>query len=569
MEKRLPSQVKPWLKYFSEEAINKEIPQNTVYGYLKECNENTLNDNALNYFGKQITFGTLFENADKAASAFKSLGIEQGDIVTFCTVTVPETVYAFYGLNKIGAISNMVDPRTSSEGICEYLEESNSHHVVVIDAAYEKIQPIIERANIKNIIVLNAAESLPAALKVGYKLTNKAPKIEYNNSVMTWNTFIAKAEGEVENVYAKDHPATVMHTGGTTGNPKGVLLTNDNMNAMAIQFGYSGVNYNRDQRFLNIMPPFIAYGVICGLHTPLCLGLEVVIVPKFEPSTIGSLIRKYKPSHMMGVPTHYENLMNSKKMKGFDLSFFESSGSGGDTMNTACEQRLNSFLKAHGGKYPVSQGYGMTEMSAAASCNFKNITRSKSVGIPMLKTTISVFKPGTTEELGFNEEGEICMTGPTMMLGYLGRDDETAKVKIMHDDGQYWIHSGDIGVMDEDGFLYIKGRVKRMIIRPDGFKVFPSFIENVIAAHPAVETCAVVGANDKSEAQGQLPVAFIVIKEEFNAVADKIRSEIAARCKEELAEYALPVEYDVLDELPRTSIGKVDYRALVKDVNVA
>lgn len=239
---------------------------------------------------------------------------------------------------------------------------------------------------------------------------------------------------------------------------------------------------------------------------------------------------------------------------------------GGDTMNAGLEDKLNGFLHGRGCRYPLSQGYGMSEVSAAACCNFNNVHKNGSVGIPLLKTTVSVFRPDSFEELGYDEMGEICITGPTMMLGYLNNPEETARVMRRHPDGTVWIHSGDLGCMDADGFVYIKGRMKRIIIRHDGHKVFPTQLEGIIGGCGKVEACAVVAVRDRERAQGKLPMAFVKLRdtiphERFQAVRD----EILALCNARLPLKDRLYDLAFVPELPHTAVGKIDYRRLEDD----
>ena len=391
-----PSIDKPWLKYYSEEAINAPLPECTIYEYLWENNKDHLDDVALNYFDRKITYGELFGNIEKAAKAFSALGVKAGDIVVMTTVTTPETIYAFYGLNRLGAISNMVDPRTSTEGIMKYIDEVGANLVLTIDVALPKIEKAILGTNVRKIVVASPADSLPQPKKALFLLSNKlkgkSPK--RSERCIVWTDFVNQGKDATPDYssYKKDTCCVIVHTGGTTGTPKGVMLSNDNLNIMALQYRLLGVEFNREQKFLNIMPPFIAYGVVCGIHMPLVLGLTDVLVPKFDPEGFANLVIKYKPAHMLGVPAHFEKLKNNPKMNGYNLDFFESAGAGGDGIPENFEDDINAFLKAHKSKYPIAKGYGMTEISSAAASCHGNVNRKQSAGIPHIKTIISVFQ---------------------------------------------------------------------------------------------------------------------------------------------------------------------------------
>lgn len=565
-----PSVEKPWLKYFSDEAREASMPKNTIYRHLSECSEGGLGDTALNYFGKKISYGRLLDEADRAAGAFTAAGIKKGDIVAAATVTIPEMVYALYGLNKIGASPLIIDPRTSAAGALDFIKETGAKIFIVIDLYYEALKDVLFESGVEKIVVISADTSLPASIRFLKQFKMPAPKIETSGKVLTWKQFAATGEGvETEAAaYGDNDLAAVTLTGGTTGTPKGVMLSNDGFNAIAFDFKHCGVSYRRGQRFLNIIPMFSSYGIVSSLHMPLSLGLEVVIIPKFDPEKVGRYVRKYRPEHTLLVPAHYEKLMNSKEMaNGFDLSFFRTAGSGGDTMNAGLEAKLNSFLESRGCRYPLSQGYGMSEVSSAASCCCNGNFKSLSVGYPLLTTTIGIFAPGTTDELDYGEEGEICISGPSIMLGYLNNKAETDNVIRRHPDGTLWVHSGDIGHMDSDGFVYIQGRIKRMITLFNGHKIFPTHIESVLGHHPMVASCAVVGVNDTAHAQGQLTLAVVEAKEQALERLTAIKNELYEMCRRELEGPAKPYDIIFVDSMPHTGMGKIDYLKLAEDYN--
>lgn len=565
-----PSVEKPWLKFFSEEAREASMPKNTIYRHLRECSEGGHGYTALNYFGKKISYGKLLDEADRAAGAFAKAGIKKGDIVAAATVTIPEMVYALYGLNKIGAAPLIIDPRTSAAGALSFIKETGAKVFIVIDLYYEALKDVLFESGVEKIVVISADTSLPASIRFLKQFKMPAPKIAASDKVLSWAQFASTGEGvETETAaYGDNDLAAVTLTGGTTGAPKGVMLSNDGFNAIAFDFMHCGVSYKRGQRFLNIIPMFSSYGIVSSLHMPLSLGLEVVIIPKFDPDKVGHYVKKYRPEHTLLVPAHYEKLMNSREMaNGFDLSFFRTAGSGGDTMNAGLEAKLNSFLESRGCRFPLSQGYGMSEVSSAASCCCNGNFKSLSVGYPLLTTTIGIFAPGTTDELDYGEEGEICISGPSIMLGYLNNKAETDNVIRRHPDGTLWVHSGDIGHMDSDGFVYIKGRIKRMITLFNGHKIFPTHIESVLGHHPMVASCAVVGVNDTTHAQGQLTLAVIEAKEQTLEKLTAIKSELYEMCRQELEGPAKPYDIIFVESMPHTGMGKIDYLKLAEDYN--
>ena len=575
-----PSIDKPWLQYYTDAAIMSSLKPMTVYDYLYTCNTDNMDGVALNYFGRKITFRQLFHNIDTTVFAFKKYGVKTGDIVTISMPNTPEAVYMFYALSKIGAIANMVDPRTNKEGIEDYIKEVDSKLIVVIDAIGSKLADIQDHTNVENIIAVSPADSLPFGLNLGYKAKNfieqfgnKEGNTNINKKFVSWRKFFQEGRNYKKEVYyqgpsfVENRPVVIVHTGGTTGIPKGVMLSNENINVVAYQSVLTGINMQRQHNWLDIMPPFIAYGVGMGLHLPLTIGMETILIPQFDPKKFDELLLKHKPIHMVGVPSYWGTIINSEKLKDKDLSYMIAPTVGGDAMDIPLEVKANEFLKLHGCSDPVTKGYGMTEVTGGVVGTVSNNNEVGSVGIPFVKSTVAIFNPDTDEELSYNQIGEVCITGPNVMLGYYKNEEETSHVKRVHKDGKVWIHSGDSGYMTPNGNLYIVDRYKRMVIRYDGFKIFPFFIERAILEHPAVEACKVVGMPDIHHSQGKLPCAFIVLHPEYRHIAiNEIEQQLSLLCESRLAEYVLPSQYRFKDELPTTKIGKVDTLQLEKEI---
>jgi len=560
-----PSIDKPWLKYYSEAAISAPLPECTMYEYLWSQNKEHLDDIALNYYGHLVSYGGLFSRIDDTAKALYGIGIRKGDIVSMCVLNTPETVYSIYAINKLGAICNIIEPRTNADQIKARINATGSKFLILLDVFYGKIKDILSDTCVDKILVLSLGTSMPPAVRIGFALTKgrKIEKVPHSKLFLTWNSFIAENKHlclTEKATYKRDGTAAIIYTGGTTGMPKGAMLSNYGVNAVAVQY-LLGLHQKRKESFLNIMPPFIAYGFVFGLHTPLCSGLTNILIPSFQPSEIGKLFVKYKPSHYIGVPAHFEHMMNCQELQNEDLSFLHTAGMGGDRVNVVVEEAINAFLLYHHSSSKAMKGYGMTELGSSACTTTIHCNKIGSVGIPLVKNTISIFEPGTEHELTYNEEGEVCITGPGMMLEYYNNPIETEKVAKMHSDGKIWIHSGDIGYMDKDGVLFIIDRIKRVIIRPDGHNVWPSQIENVVIQHPSVEACAVVGAPNQDGKNGQIPVAFIVLKQSISGSDDLIH-DIDELSKRYLPERDVALAYYFCDSLPLTPVGKINYRLL-------
>ena len=562
------SQAKPWLKYYDQKFIDQTLPALSAFEYVCQRSKNHLNDTALEYYGRKFAYADLIVNVKKTAAALRGVGVKKGDIITVVSIMTPEIIALFYAADMMGATLNLVDPRYSVEGIREYIEEVDSHLLVCLNVVYERCRQAAKRTNVEKVIVLSPADSLPPVMAVGYKLTTP-DKNKYASNVIRWKQFIKGGEGQstAAEPYDPDHACVVVHTGGTTGSPKGVILTDDCFNGIALQFQAYPKLFHRGQKLMNVMPPFIAYGFACGIHLPLVLGFTVIIIPNLDPAKLGSLVLKHKPEHMFGVPTHYQQLASDPKLRDKDLSFIINYAAGGDSLSRGAEQTVNDFLAAHGARYPIAKGYGMTEVSSAATVAAGLDNKPGSVGIPMVNTVVAAFEPGTDQELPIGQRGELCISGPCLMKGYYNKPEETAILLRRHPDGRVWAHTGDMGYLDEDGFVYLDSRIKRMIIRHDGFKVFPSMIENVVSRHPAVHQCSVVGCADKDHTQGRLPFVYIVLKADTTAKKKQVIRELERMCAEELPEYVQPVAYKFISSMPMTPVGKVDYRQLEADIS--
>lgn len=588
MEKKEELKFKPWLKCYSKAVRETELPKCTAYQFLYDNNINYRDHTAISYFNQEISYDKLFKEIDKCARAFKNHGVGRGDIVTCILPTIPETIYIFYALNRIGAMVNMIDPRTSVDGIVKYIDEVKSKKIITLDLFAQKTKEAAEIVNkneniVNKVVTVSPVDSLPSPIKLAANAKklfsdsrNEQRKIYENPMFIKWADFIEDGKkyiGEIDEKYFENQPIAIVHTGGTTGIPKGVLLSNESFNAMSYFFKYSGIDIKAGHRFMDIMPPFIAYGLSCGLHMPLSLSMTTIIFPQFDPTKFDKLLLKYKPNHFMGVPSHYENLMNSKlisKEKNKDLSFLVSVGVGGDGLNIDKERKINDWLEKHNCRYHIAKGYGMTEVNSSFCTAINERNEIGCVGNPYFKNDLKIVNPEIDNpidapRLNIGEIGELYLSTPTMMLGYYNNPEETAKIMIEDSDGTKWIRTGDIGYINENGNVYIIGRKKQVIIRQDGFKVFPIQIERVIQNHPAIKACKVVGVNDDSFSHGRLPKAHIILNDNYIGKENEVIEELKLLCYEKLPQYELPIDFQFDREFPLTSIGKIDFQRMEKD----
>ena len=572
----IPNIDRPWLKYYSNEELMAKSINKTVYRYLYEENKKYPNATAIIFANREIKYFELFSQIERVAKALKSMGVKKGEVVTICLPNTPESAYLFYACSMIGAIADYIDPTESEEGLEKYLNISNPIHLVMLDMCFDKFTNLIEKKKIENVVVTSPVESLPLVLN-GLKIKTKISDGELYNrhknvmnessaNYMFYKDFIKNGNrynGVLEEEYEKDRPVAIVHTGGTTGVPKGVLLSNDNLNELTNQIKNSPVQFVRDYLLVGVMPEFVGYGLSVGLHTSLVCGMRTMMIAKYEPEKIPEVILKYKPNCMAGSPAHWEIFSRSPLINkpGVDLSFFKAPIEGGDTLNAKVENKVNELLERGGCEYKIQKGYGLTEKCSAVTVCFNNeVNEPGSVGVPFSKTVVSIYDNDKEDDLHYNELGEICVNAPDIMLGYYGNIEETNKVIKEHRDGNKWLHTGDIGYITPDGLLYVVGRIKDIIIRYDGKKIYPYNVENILLKCPIVKSAAVVGIPDPNHYNGEVPVAFVSVDDSYSKDdAMKIVSDYA---NSTITDYLVPTSYYIENELPKTVVGKVDKKVL-------
>lgn len=554
-----------WEKYYTKAEWNINVPDVSIYNYMSNKANNYLDTIAFNYFGKTIKYKELLKQIDMCAMAFRSQGVRVGDVVTICMPNTPEGIICFYALNKIGAISNMIHPLSGEQEIKMYLNSTNSVMLVMIDVCYEKIKNIIKETNVYKTIVVSASDSMPFWLGLGYSFTQglKIEKPRKSTEYIYYKDFLLKSynyHGNYAVEMKKDDPAVILHSGGTTGNPKGIVLSNGNFNSLAAQSRIVFKRVEIGDRCLTIMPIFHGFGLGVSVHCPLSLGATCILVPQFDSRKFDKLLKKYKPNVLLGVPTLYEALIKTNNTD-LDLSILKYVISGGDSLSNSLERRINVFLAECGSNEKINQGYGMTECLASVSLSYDKGSREGSIGIPFPGSYFKIVKPGTQEELPIDTDGEICISGPTVMLGYLDNEKETNEVLQIHKDGKVWLHTGDIGLIDKNGIIYYRQRLKRMIVT-SGYNVYPSRIEEVIEEHEAVLKCSVVGIPHPYKLE--VPKAYIVLKNGYSPTLS-VKSSIKKHCEKNLAKYSIPYEFEFRKSLPKTLIGKVDINKLKEE----
>ena len=556
-----------WYKYYNNISKHLKYPDISIYEMVEKNSLTRPDMIALNYFGKKFTYDELIKRIDEVSRSLKKLGVKEKDRVTICMPNTPEGVFSFYAVNKIGAVASMIHPLSAENEIKYYLNIAESKVLIAIDLAWERISKIIDDTKVEKVVIVSVKESMPLLLKTGYSVTS-GRKIEKakHNKVIYWDDFIVEGVSYKKNTKVKmcgKKEAVILYSGGTSGYPKGIMLSNLNFNALALQSIEACGCLKEGYKVLSIMPIFHGFGLGICIHTVLNFGGCAIILPQFSAKTFHKLLKKYKPNVIAGVPTLYEALINNKKMQRMNLSYLKCVISGGDSLSVNLKKKLDKFLQEHGTDIQVREGYGLTECVTGSCLTPTNFYKEGSIGIPYPDTYYKIVKPGTDEEVLCNEDGEIVISGPSVMIGYLKAREETNKTIRKHNDGLMWLHTGDLGCMDEEGFVYFKQRIKRMIVS-SGYNIYPQYVENVIDSHPSVLMSCVVGIDHPYKMQ--VAKAFVVLKD-GSLGSDELKNEIMEYCRKNLAKYSLPSEIEFRKSFPKTLVGKVAYTELVKEEN--
>ena len=553
----------PWVKNLGDIPAHLDYFQGSMYDMLKSVADKYPNNIAMDFMGRSTTYRQLLEHVERCAKALKTIGIRENDCVTIAMPNCPQAIAMFYAINMVGGIANMVHPLSSEKEIEFYLNESNSVTVITLDQFYHKIEAIRNNTNIVNVIIASIRDELSQPLKTGYMLTEgrKIRKIPDDAPVIRWQKFLNLSKScfwryKVER--KPEDPAVILYSGGTTGTTKGIVLTNLNFNALSQQVIATNPMFRPGDRMLAAMPIFHGFGLGVCIHTMLTQGGRCVLVPRFTAKSYSKLITKYKCNFIAGVPTLYEALLRLPNMEKADLSSLKGVFSGGDSLTIELKKKFDKFLYDHKAVIQIREGYGTTECVTASCLTPPTMHREGSIGLPFPDTYYKIVTPGTDEELPYGEEGEILLAGPTVMKEYMNNPEETAHTLRRHADGMTWVYTGDLGSMDEQGFIYFKGRAKRMIIT-SGYNVYPGQLENILDAHEDVQMSCVIGVPDPYKMQKVK--AFVMLKPGVPA-DDNTKRELLDYCRKHVAKYAMPYDIEFRDELPKTLVGKVAYRVL-------
>ena len=557
----------PWYDHSEGVPVHLEYPDCTMFELVSKSADTYPDIVAYTFFGVKSTYRQFIAQIERCARALLAMGIKPDDRVTICMPNTPQGIIMFYALNRIGAIANMIHPLSAEEEIAFYLNTSESVACLTLAQFYPKFNAIRDKIHIRTLLITGIDDALAGPIKLGYKLTQGrkiAPVPKDDKLVLFWKDFLRGGDnyaGEITCTKAAQDTAAILYSGGTTGTTKGILLSNLNFNALGLQTAAAGDCLVPGHTMLSIMPIFHGFGLGVCIHTVLVNGGTCILVPQFTVDSYADLLKKHKPNYIAGVPTLYEALLRLKKVEDLDMSQLEGIFSGGDSLSIELKHKVDAFLKSHGSKEQIREGYGTTECVTASCLTPKSSYKEGSIGIPFPDTYYKIVSPATHDVLPYGEVGEICISGPTVMQGYMNQPRETAQTLQLHEDGMVWLHTGDLGYMDEEGFIYFKQRLKRMIIT-SGYNVYPSQVENVIDSHEAVLISTVIGVKD--DYRVQRVKAFVVLRPGYTP-SEELKQSILDHCKKHIAKYAMPRELEFREALPKTLVGKVAYTVLERE----
>lgn len=556
----------PWYKSLGDIPSHIDYFKGSLYDMVAETAKKYGDKVAFDFMGKSTTYSKLLAQIEQCAKSLRTIGVREGDRVTIAMPNCPQALCMFYAINMVGGVANMIHPLSAENEIEFYLNESESITVITLDQFYSKIEAIRKNTKVVNVIIASIRDELSKPVKAGYMLTEnwKIEKIPDDAPVIRWKEFLRLGKACFWNYKVErkaEDPAVILYSGGTTGKTKGILLTNLNFNALASQIIATNPMFRPGDKMLAAMPLFHGFGLGVCVHSMLANGGRCVLVPRFTAKSYAKLITKYKCNFIAGVPTLYEALLRLPTMTKADLSSLKGVFSGGDSLSIELKKKFDKFLFDHNSMVQVREGYGTTECVTASCLTPLNMSKEGSIGIPFPDTYYKIVKPGTDEELPYGEEGEIILTGPTVMKEYINHPEETANTLRKHADGYTWVYTGDLGIMDAEGFVYFKGRNKRMIIS-SGYNVYPGQVENILDAHEYVHMSCVIGVPDPYKMHKVK--AFVVLKDGI-APSDEVKQNILNYCKKNIAKYSMPYDIEFRASLPTTLVGKVAYRKLEEE----
>ena len=557
---------RPWLAFSDGLPAEIEIPEQTLSQAVEAAASQYPGNIAIEFLGTTFTYTRLLKLLGQCAQAFLKLGVREGDSVLLSMPNIPNAVIALYALNKIGARICMTHPLSSKGELRHYVNQTGSRVVLTIDLFYDRFAEMLDDHTIDKLIVAKISDYLPYSKAALFMVTKgrKIQKVPVRPQILEWREFLTSGKGETQKLpTVNPHTCSVvLFSGGTTSLPKGIELSSYNFEALTV--GTEAISRAvPGDSILAILPIFHGFGLGLCVHACLSRGLTVILIPEFNTKNYIDSLIKYKPSFIAGVPTLFEALMRNKKFAKVRFDHLKAAYCGGDSLYPGIKHRFDEMIMAQGSKVELKEGYGLTETVTACIIS-PDLYKESAMGVPLPNMVAKIVVPDTHEEVPVGEEGEICVSGPQVMLGYLNDPEATKQALHIHKDGGLWLHTGDIGYMDENGYFFFKSRIKR-ILKVSGISVYPVQIEQVLESHPLVFKACVIGIPD--DYQMTCVKAFVVIdpSRPITKTEPEIKNELIEYCKKNLIKWSVPRDIEFRTSLPSTLIGKVSYTALEQE----
>jgi len=556
----------PWEKSMGGVPMHIDYFDGTMFEVLKQTADRFPGYDAMNFLGKITDYKTMLANTVRCARAFRALGMREGDAVTIALPNCPQAMYVLYGVNLAGGVVNLIHPLAPENEIKSYVNRCGTRFFVTLDRFFDKAEHACRDSCVQKLITTSVRDELSVPMKLGYSLSEgrgikKVPESERH---IRWKNFLQAGEslpGDFRASRGGDDPAVILFTGGSTGTPMGAVLTNRNVNALGRQVLAANPMAEAGNKILAALPLFHGFGLGVCVHTSVTCGGCSILIPRFSVNNYGKLIVKHKCNFIAGVPTIYEAMMSNPALQKADLSFLKGIYCGGDTLPEALKQRFDAFVTERNSPVTIREGYGATETVAACCLTPPHMHKPGSVGVPFPDTYIKIVEPGTDREVPCGTEGEILIAGPTVMQGYICETEKTAETLKRHGDGLTWFRSGDLGTVDEDGFVFFSGRAKRMIVS-SGNKVYPGQVENTLDMHPMVKMSCVIGIPDAYKMQRVK--AFVMLNPGLEASPETAQT-LLEYCADHMDHYSVPSEIEFRDSMPKSLVGKVAFRVLEEE----
>jgi long-chain acyl-CoA synthetase len=550
-----------------------DIPEKTMTEMIDDVCAFRPYERAISFLGAHITYGELKSRIDACVRGLIAIGFKKGDVFSFCMPNIPETVILFYAVNRVGGICNMIHPLAPPAVVIDSVASTDSRFLAFPELFLPRLASQLEEKRneipLDQIVIVPMAGSGDLVSRVGLwavKGRKALKQMPRNQHWILWKDMIGKGSLNalvIPAEYGDPHRVSVyLHSGGTTADPKIIELSDHNFNVIAYQIIWAvgeepGSTEVTGHSMITILPLFHGFGLCIGMHSMLANGQCCILVPQFSPDVLASVIKKYRPTLMAGVPTLFEGILNSPAMKNIDFSCFKAIFCGGDTLPPELKTRFDRFLSEHGSTCKLREGYGLTETVTVCSLSHDRTSGRNGIGFPLACMEMKIIDPDTRETLPDGETGEICVSGPTVMKGYLNEPEATANAIKKHKDGKYWVETGDLGRRDPDGFYHFTSRIKRMI-KVSGVPVYPSQVEMLIAELPEVLQVAVIGIPHPYKMQ--VVKAFVSVREGTDK--QLLEEKIKETTRKQLLRYAVPEEVEFINEFPKTAVGKIDTRKL-------